>query len=160
MKRFSPALSRRHGGCKASRQRDPQPCCCPKCPAPPSTGLQELLPLWPCWVVAGRPGAALLGCSHRAVLMWELSSASLFSTHHPSCKKLSVLRPGCQNLRLPMQALLETFCVQMTLCLSFPPCKIGLSTETGMSGSPSRQGVLGARGLICTYLLIAMLGFF
>lgn len=39
--------------------------------------------------------------------------------------KLSVLRPGLQNLQLPMQVLLETFRVQTTPCLSFPACKTG-----------------------------------
>lgn len=70
---------------------------------------------------------AVLGCGSsaqqllcRAVLTWELPSASFFSTHHPSCKKLSVLRPGCQMLQLPTQPSLETFWVQTTLCLSFP----------------------------------------
>lgn len=38
-------------------------------------------------------------------------------------------------------------------------CKTTLRTGTGVSGSPCGQGVRGARALICTHLLIAMLGF-
>lgn len=159
IKHFNPALRRCCDGCEVSRQRDPRPCRCPKCPAPLAAGLQEVLPPWPCWVVAGRPSIALPNSSLRAVLTWEFSSASLFAACRPSCKKLLVLRPGCQNLQLPTQTLLEPFCVQMASCLSFPPCKTRLSIETGIRGSPSRQGVLEARGLICTYLLIALLFF-
>jgi len=80
---------------------------------PPAVPLPEMPPS-PGSCICGRAGSWPLGRASlcRAALTWELSSASFFSTHHPSCKRLSVLRPGCQNLQLPTQALLEPFCVR------------------------------------------------
>lgn len=98
--------------------------------------------------------------ARRAVLTWELSSASLLSAHHPSCKSSSARTPGCQNLRLPARALLKPFRVQLTPCLSFLPCKTWLGVQRWGCEQPLRTGRAWRQGVDLRLCLNSYAGFF
>lgn len=98
--------------------------------------------------------------AHWAVLTWELSSASLLSAHHPSCKSSSARTPGCQNLRLPARALLKPFRVQLTPCLSFLPCKTWLGVQRWGCEQPLRTGRAWRQGVDLHLCLNSYAGFF
>lgn len=88
-------------------------------------------------------GSMIFGvsCDRNDSTIPGVRSKWLFANAKPIhlAKKLSVLRPGLQNLQLPMQALLET-CVQTTLCLGFPPCKTGDVRRPLQAGRAWSQG--------------------
>lgn len=132
----------------------------------------------PPWWTRGRfhlHGCAIRSCSapslihiwallrlgaRRAVLTWELSSASLLSAHHPSCKSSPARTPGCQNLWLPARALLKPFRVQLTPCLSFLPCKTGLGVQQWGCEQPLRTGRAWSQGVDLHLCLNSYAGFF